>query len=47
VARIVQDLVKQGFSHDDIVILTCHGVQNSVFSTLDAVGGVKLRRFTG
>ena len=27
---------------DDIVILTCHGVNNSVFSTLDAVGGVKL-----
>jgi len=47
VARILQDLVRQGFSHDDIVILTCHGVQNSVFSTLDAVGGVKLRRFTG
>lgn len=47
VARILRDLVRQGFSHDDIVILTCHGVQNSVFSTLDSVGGVKLRRFTG
>ncbi len=47
VARVIQDLVKQGFSHEDIVILTCHGVQNSVFSALDAVGGVKLRRFTG
>lgn len=47
VARILQDLVRQGFSHDDIVILTCHGAQNSVFRTLDAVGGVELRRFTG
>lgn len=47
VARIVQDLIRRGFSHDDIVILTCRGVQNSVFSELEQVGGIKLRRFTG
>ncbi len=47
VARIVQERVTRGFSHDDIVILTGHGIQNPVFGTLDAVGAVKLRRFTG
>ena len=47
VARILQDLVTRGFSNDDIVVLSCHGAQNSVFSTLDQVGGVKLRCFTG
>ena len=43
VARIVQELVTRGFSHDDIVILTCHGIQNSVFSihhVSDVVDGV-------
>jgi hypothetical protein len=47
VARIVANLLKAGFSYDDIVVLTCHGIQNSAFSGLDKVGGVKLRRFTG
>ena len=47
VARIVQDLIRRGFSQDDIVIITCRGAQNSVFSHLDKVGGIRLRRFTG
>ena len=47
VARIVQDLIHRGFSYDDIVILTCHGARNSVFSELEQVGGIKLRRFIG
>lgn len=46
-ARIVQDLVRRGFSHEDIVIITCRGVNNSVFSELEQIGGLKLRRFTG
>ena len=47
VARIVQDLVRRGFSHDHIVVLTCRGVRHSVFSDFDQVGGIRLRRFTG
>jgi hypothetical protein len=47
VAKIIQDLVRQGFSHDDMVIVTCHGARNSVFSEIEQVGGVRLRRFTG
>jgi superfamily I DNA and RNA helicase len=47
VARIVASLLKSGFTYDDIVILTCHGIQNSAFSDLDDVGGAKLRLFTG
>ena len=35
------------FDHHDIVVLTCHGVGNSVFSTCEKVGNVRLRRFTG
>ena len=47
VARIIQSLVRDGFTHDDIAIVTCRGTHNSVFSKLDRVGGLKLRRFTG
>lgn len=47
VARVVQDLVRQGFRHDDIVLLTCRGAQGSLFSAIDAVGGLRLRRYTG
>lgn len=47
VAKIVQDLVRKGFSNDDMVIVTCHGVRNSVFSEMKKVGGIRLRRFTG
>ena len=45
--KLVQELVRSGFTHDDIVILTCRGAGSSVFSTLEQVGGVQLRRFTG
>ncbi|MES9819362.1 MAG: NERD domain-containing protein [Candidatus Thiodiazotropha sp.] len=47
VAKIVQDLVRRGFSHDDMVIVTCRGARNSVFSDIEKVGGIRLRRFTG
>jgi superfamily I DNA and RNA helicase len=47
VTRVVQDLIHRGFSYDDIVIVTCRGVRNSVFSDLEQVGGIKLRRFSG
>ena len=47
VARLVRDLDRRGFDHHDIVVLTCRGVNNSVFSECEKVGNVRLRRFTG
>ena len=47
VGKAVQNLLRHGFSHDDIVIISCRGAQNSVFSQLDKIGGVGLRHFTG
>jgi len=46
VNRIVTGLLAQGFSHDDIVILTLRGSGESVFSSRQRVGGYVLRRFT-
>ena len=47
VARVLQDLLRRGFAHEDIVVLSCRGAGNSVFSNLETVGGVGLRRFLG
>jgi superfamily I DNA and RNA helicase len=47
VDKIIDRLLAQGFTHDDIVILTLHGATHSVFSARDRVGGYPLRRFTG
>jgi superfamily I DNA and RNA helicase len=46
VAAVVDRLLGQGFSHDDIVILTLRGSADSVFSRRDRVGKYALRRFT-
>jgi len=47
VAKIVKDLARRGFAFDDIVVVTCRGARNSIFSDLGQVGGITLRRFTG
>jgi superfamily I DNA and RNA helicase len=47
VARVVQDLIRQGFRHDDIVVLTCRGARKSLFSEREQVGGPRLRGYTG
>ena len=48
VANLLRDLIQnRGFSHDDIVLLTCGGIGRSLFNSLDSVGGRKLRRITG
>jgi UvrD-like helicase C-terminal domain len=47
VGKIIHRLLDQGFTHDDIVILTLHGAANSVFSASEKVGGYLLRRFIG
>jgi hypothetical protein len=46
VGGIVNELTRRGFKHSDIVILTCRGVGNSVFSERQRVGGQTLRQFT-
>ena len=47
VSRLVRDLNRRGFAYHDIVVLTCRGATNSVFSEQERVGNVSLRRFTG
>jgi hypothetical protein len=47
VGKIVNQLLEQGFTHDDIVVLTLLGSAHSVFSSREKVGGYPLRRFTG
>lgn len=47
VGKVVQQLVRHGFTVDDIVVLTCRGAQSSVLSQCDEVGGMGLRHFTG
>ena len=47
VGKAVQNLMRYGFSHDDIVVISCRGAQGSVFSHLDKVSGVGMRHFTG
>ena len=44
VDRIIQDRVRQGFAHEDIVVVTCHGVEHSVFAETESIGGIPLRR---
>jgi hypothetical protein len=46
VGKIVSGLLGQGFSHDDIVILTLRGSAESVLSDRERVGPYILRRFT-
>jgi hypothetical protein len=47
VARIIDTLLRRGFAHGEIVILTLHGLKHSVFSERERVGNFTLRRFTG
>jgi len=47
VANVVDGLLRQGFAHRDIVILTMKGLNSSVLSARNRVGNFTLRRFTG
>lgn len=47
VRRLVLALMRRGFAHEQIAIVSLRGAQSSVFSTLDRIGEVPLRRFTG
>jgi len=46
-ARIVQDLIQQGFTQDEICIVSCKGVNKSVFSRVDRISNLPVSRFTG
>jgi superfamily I DNA and RNA helicase len=46
VGKIVNGLLEQRFTCDDIVVLTLRGSGESVFSDRERVGGYNLRRFT-
>jgi len=47
VGEIVRDLTRSGFSHEDIVIISCKGIQGSVFSKYQTIAGIPLIQFTG
>lgn len=47
VDKIIRDLMKRGFTADDIAVLTCHGWNHSVLSDAPMLGGQSVRRFTG
>ena len=43
--RLVQGLLDKGFSADQITVLTCMSRAESVFNTVDTIGGLPVRRF--
>ena len=47
VEAAVERLLADGFGPADIVIISCRGLQHSVFAELDRIGTHRLRRFTG
>ncbi|HEX7080554.1 MAG TPA: ATP-binding domain-containing protein [Gammaproteobacteria bacterium] len=46
-AHRINELVKLGFTHDDIAVVSCRGVNQAVFAELGKLGSVPIRRFTG
>lgn len=46
VDRIIRERVQQGFAHEDIVIISFHGYDKSVFFDTEALAGIPLRRPT-
>jgi superfamily I DNA and RNA helicase len=47
VGGIIIELMRAGFSHDDLVVLTCCGRDKSIFNDVEQIGGLTLRKFTG
>lgn len=46
VGRIVDELMKQGFAYEDIVVLSCQGLQRSAFHGRGRAGRHVLKQFT-
>ena len=47
VTHRITELVKAGFSHDEIVVISCRGMGSSAFKDCDKLGALPVRRFTG
>jgi hypothetical protein len=47
IAHRVNELVRIGFKSDDVVVLSCRGLESATLHDIDAVGSLRLRRFTG
>lgn len=47
VAHRITELVRIGFRHEDIAIVSCVGRERSAFRDLDRIGALPLRRWTG
>lgn len=47
VARIVAELIQQGFRHSDIVVLSLRGMQSATFAKAERIGPFTVKRFTG
>ncbi len=45
--EVIAKLVKMGFAPRDMAVISCRGLENTVFSDLDEIGGHKIRRPTG
>jgi hypothetical protein len=47
VHKILKKLMSQGFSSEDIAIISCKGAQKSMFSGFDKIGKYALKKYTG
>ena len=47
VAHLVQKLIKEGFSLDEIYIVSCKGTKKSIFGKLEKIGNISLSHYTG
>ena len=44
---LVRNLLRRGFTYRDIVVISLRGIGNSHFASINTVGDVGFRRFTG
>lgn len=47
VGKLAQSLIKAGFKHEEIVVLTMKGANSSCLSSVDRIGSLDIKRFTG
>jgi len=47
VGKLAQSLIKAGFKHEEIVVLTMNGANSSTLSLVDRIGSLDIKRFTG
>lgn len=47
VTHRVSELVREGFSHEQIVVISCKGLKSNSFKDCDQIGTLKLRKFSG